>query len=166
MKVLKELDLTAEKAQLLLVKKLGRRDKQSHRELDKLHLMLAIKTLEYYGEDGYDAFFERNTANFTTDDGYLVKVRGHEMSVSLETPYGVITGSGSTWDYTPGDLRVSAKPAELDRKDYDAIKRRMEEIEDSERVLYPFHPLHRLGNGCFDTRVCMYGAHTLVREQR
>jgi hypothetical protein len=165
MKVLKELDLTAEAAQLRRVMALkDGRDKRYRQELDRLHLMLARKTLEYYGDGGYDAFFERHHFDYPTEDGYLVEVRGHDMSVVKETPYGVITGTGSTWDYTPGDLRVSARPEGLDRKEYEAVKKRMAELEDNERIAYPFHPLHRLGNGYFDTKVCMYGAHKLVKE--
>lgn len=58
MKVLKEIDLTAEEAQLRLVMKL-RDSRETHHQqaLDKLHRMLAKKTLEYYCADGYDAFF-------------------------------------------------------------------------------------------------------------
>jgi hypothetical protein len=163
MNILKKIDLTAEEAQLRLVMKLkDSRDPKHQQELDKLHLMLAEKTLEYYCADGYDAFFERHHFDYTTEDGYNVEVRGHDMSVSLETPYGIIKGTGSTWDYMPDDLRVSEKPAEMDRQEYAAIKKRMMEIEDSERVVYPFHPLHRIGNGYFDTRICMYNAHKLV----
>jgi hypothetical protein len=159
------LDLTAEAAQLRLVISLeGSRDRRYQTELDRLHLMLARKTLDYYGGDGYDAFFERHQLDYTTDDGYRVRVRGHDMSVNVETPWGVINGTGSTWDYTPGDLQVSPKPAEMAKNDYAAVKKRMEEIEDSERIVYPFHPLHRIGNGYFDTKICMYNAHALVKE--
>lgn len=87
------------------------------------------------------------------------------MCVTIETPSGLLKGSGSTWDYTPGDLKLSGKPPGLDRREYAAVKRRMEEIEDFERILYPFHPLHRIGNGYFDTRICMYNAHTLVKAE-
>ncbi len=163
LKVLKEMDLLAAEEQLRLVKKLRDKHEANHQqELQKLHRMLAKKTLEYYGEDGYDAFFERHHIDYATDDRYIVQVRGHEMSVSIHTPYGILKGSGSTWDYTPGDLILSDKPPDMDRKEYTAVKRRMEEIEDSERVLYPFHPLHRIGNGYFYTQICMYNAHKLV----
>lgn len=166
MKILKEMDLTAEEAQLRLVIK--RRDEHHarHQEaLDALHLMLAKKTLDYYGADGYDAFFERHHLRYTTSDGYKVEVEGHDMSVSIQTPWGVIDGSGSTWDYIQHDLKLSAKPMGMEKRDYSAIKKRMEEIQNSERVLYPFHPLHRIGNGYFDTRLCMYNAHKLVNTR-
>jgi hypothetical protein len=166
-KVLKDLDLTAEMEQLRRVMKLkDSRDSRFVPELDKLHLMLARKTLDYYGADGYDAFFERHRLDYTTDDGCHVKIRGHEMSVSADTPWGAVAATGSTWDYMPGDLRVTAKPADMDRREYAALKKRMEEIEDSERIVYPFHPLHRIGNGYFDTKICMYNAHKLVGDSR
>lgn len=163
MKILKDMDLTAEEAQLRLVIRLKDKHDPRHPEaLDRLHRMLAEKTLQYYSPDGYDAFFEAHRYDYTTGDGYRVDIRGHDMSVSFESPYGVIQGVGSTWDYMPDDLKVSEKPRGLDRKEYDAIKRRMKDIEDSERIVYPFHPLHRIGNGYFDTRICMYNAHKLV----
>jgi hypothetical protein len=52
----------------------------------------------------------------------------------------------------------------MEKRDYDAVKRRMEEIQESERVVYPFHPLHRLANGYFDTSICMYNAHELLKN--
>lgn len=167
MKVLKEIDLTDEETQLRRVMKLkDGREAHHQKALDKLHRMLAKKTLDYYCADGYDAFFERHHIDYTTDDGYKVEIRGHDMSVTVETPSGIIRGSGSTWDYTPGDLKLSGKPSSIDKKEYTAIKKRMEEIEDSERILYPFHPLHRIGNGYFDTKICMYNAHKLVKAER
>jgi hypothetical protein len=165
MRVLKELDLSAEEAQLRLVMALKKKNDPDYPgALDRLHRMLAEKTLAYYCPDGYDAFFERHRLDYETEDGYAVTVRGHDMSVSIKTPAGSITGRGSTWDYTSGDLEVSPKPPEMDKKRYADIKRRMAEIQDDERVLYPFHPLHRIGNGYFDTKMCMYGAHKLIRE--
>lgn len=167
MKTLKDMDLTAEAAQLRLVKKLRDvRDAAHQRELDKLHLMLAKKTLEYYCADGYHAFFEQYNFDFTTDDGYNAAVRGHDMTITLDTPDGTLTGSGSTWDYIPDDLRLSPKPSGMDKKTYAAIKRRMEALENAERVIYPFHPLHRIGHGYFDTQICMYNAHKLVGESK
>lgn len=164
MKILKKIDLSEEEAQLRLVMRLRDKNDPRHQEaLDTLHGMLAKKTLEYYCADGYDAFFERHCLDYETEDGYRVHVRGHEMSVSITTPLGVIDGAGSTWDYIEGDLKLSAKPPEMDKKAYSAIRRRMEDIQDSEKVVYPFHPLHRIGNGCFDTKICMYNAHKLVK---
>lgn len=166
MKTLKEMDLASEETQLRLVMKLrDAKDPNHQRALDRLHLMLAKKTLEYYCEDGYDAFFERHRYEYSTDDGYRVNVKGHDISVSLETQDGIITGCGSTWDYVENDLRLSPKPSCMEKRAYTVIKRRMEEIQDTERVLYPFHPLHRLGNGYFDTKICMYNAHKLIKEQ-
>lgn len=166
MKTLKKLDLSNEEAQLLLVKKLRDTGDASHqKELDKLHHMLAEKTLEYYCEDGYDAFYERYTLDYVTDDGYKVEVRGHEMSVYIDTPYGKLRGKGSTWDYISNDLEVSIRPAGMDKKDYAAIKERMEEIQESERVVYPFHSLHRIASGYFDTNICMYKAHNLINKE-
>jgi hypothetical protein len=26
-------------------------------------------------------------------------------------------------------------------------------------------PLHKIGNGCFDTKICMYNAHKLVKTE-
>jgi hypothetical protein len=165
MKTLKKIDLTAEEAQLRLVKKLRDAGDNRHQaQLDKLHRMLAEKTLEYYCADGYHAFFDRYALSYISDDGYSVKVRGHEITVAVITAYGDITGSGSTWDYISGDLEVSDKPAGMEKRDYDAVKRRMEEIQESERVIYPFHPLHRLANGYFDTSICMYNAHELLKN--
>jgi hypothetical protein len=165
MKILKDLDLQAEETQLRLVKKLrDASDRRYPKELDKLHRMLAEKTLEYYCPDGYDVFFQRYILDYITEDGYSVSVRGHEMSVSIQSPYGAITGSGSTWDYVHGDLTVSERPAGMDKNDYNAVKRRMESIQESERVVYPFHSLHRIAGGYFDTKICMYGAHTLVKR--
>ncbi len=165
MKTLKKLDLSAEEAQLRLVKKLrDTGDKRHQQELDKLHCMIAKKTLEYYCEDGYAAFYERYRLDDMTGDGYKVAVRSHEISITKETSYGVITGSGSIWDYISGDLNVSAKPAGMDKKEYNAVKRRMEEIQESERVVYPFHSLHRIANGYFDTKICMYNAHNLIKD--
>jgi hypothetical protein len=167
MKILREIDLTDEEAQLRLVMKFRETRSPRHQEaLDRLHLMLAKKTLEYYCEDGYDAFFERHHLDYETEDGYRVEVRGHDMSVSTVTPCGVVKGSGTTWDYIEGDLELSVRPSGMDRKAYAAIKRRMQEIQDSEKVLYPFHPLHRIGNGCFDTKICMYNAHKLVKTEK
>ena len=165
MKTLKKLDLSAEEEQLRLVKKLkDAGDFRSQEELDKLHRMLAEKTLEYYCEDGYHAFFDRYSLDYETDDGYKVKVRGHEVSVSIDTAFGQLTGEGLTWDYTSNDLKVSAKPAGMDGKEYDAIMRRMEDIQESERVVYPFHSLHRIGHGYFSTDICVYNAHRTVRK--
>jgi hypothetical protein len=159
------MDLTAEEAQLRLVMKLRDSHDPRHQEaLDRLHRMLAKKTLEYYCEDGYDAFFERYHINYETEDGLRVEVRSHDVSISTATPYGVIKGNGTTWDYIDGDLKLSERPSGMDRKDYAAVKRRMDKIQDSEKVLYPFHPLHRIGNGYFDTQICMYNAHKLVKE--
>lgn len=167
MKVLKELDLTAEETQLRTVMALKKsRDPGYQQALDKLHRMLAVKTLEYYCEDGYDAFFERHRLDYTTEDGYAVEVRGHDMSVCVRTPEGVVTGNGSTWDYVTNDLELSGKPSGMERQHYTDIKKRMKEIQDSERVLYPFHPLHKIGNGIFDTKTCMYGAHRLVQKDQ
>ncbi len=166
MKTLKNLDLSAEEAQLRLVKKLrDTGDSRHQEELDKLNRMVAAKTLEYYCADGYDAFFERYTLDYITEDGFKVEVRGHEMSVSIVKPYGTIKGNGSTWDYISNDLNVSAKPADMDKKEYTNIKRRMEEIQESERIVYPFHSLHRIANGYFDTKICMYNAHKLISEK-
>lgn len=165
MNVLKVMDLSAEEAQLRRVMKLKYTgDAQYLQELDRLHLMLANKTLEYYCEDGYDTFFERHRLHYSTHDNYNVEVLGHAMSISLETPFGQISSTGSTWDYISNDLKHSPKPPGLDKKDYTVIKKRMQEIQDSERVLYPFHALHRIGNGYFDTQICMYNAHTLVKS--
>jgi hypothetical protein len=166
MKILKEMDLTAEAAQLRLVMALKNSRDPGHPEaLLKLHRMLAKKTLEYYCADGYDAFFERHKLDYTTEDGYIVKVRGHELSIQKETPAGTVTGRGSTWDYLPDDLILSDKPAGMTSADYRYIEKRMKALEDSERVVYPFHPLHRIGNGYFDTKICMYGAHKLVGRE-
>jgi hypothetical protein len=121
MKTLKKIDLTAEEAQLRLVKKLRDAGDNRHQaQLDKLHRMLAEKTLEYYCADGYHAFFDRYALSYISDDGYSVKVRGHEITVAVITAYGDITGSGSTWDYISGDLEVSDKPAGMEKRDYDA----------------------------------------------
>ncbi len=166
MKILKEMDLTAEEAQLRLVMRLGdKRDPRHQEALDRLHRMLAKKTLEYYCEDGYDAFFERYHIDYETEDGFRVDVRGHNITVSTVTPFGVIEGRGTTWDYRENDLELSERPSGMDRKDYAAVKRRMKEIQNSEKVLYPFHPLHRIGNGYFDTAVCMRNAHKLVKTE-
>ena len=166
MKILKELDLTAEKEQLRRVMRLrDSRDPGHGAALDTLHRMLARKTLAYYGADGYDAFFLAHRLDFATEDGYAVKVRGHDMTVSLDTAFGLITGTGSTWDYLPDDLAVSVRPAGMIGQEYDAVKKRMRALEDAERIVYPFHPLHRIGNGYFDTSVCMYNAHKLVKNQ-
>ena len=163
MKILKEQDLTAEKEQLRLVMRLrDSGDKRRGEALDVLHRMLAKKTLEYYGQGGYDAFFAQHRLDYTTEDGYNVEIRGHDMTVAVDTPHGKLTGVGSTWDYMPGDLRLSPRPNGMDKQEYAAIKRRMEALEDAERIVYPFHPLHRFGNGYFDTKICMYGAHKLV----
>ena len=165
MKTLKKMDLRAEEEQLRLVKKLRDSGDIRHKsELDKLHRMIAKKTLTYYCADGYDAFYERYTLDYITEDDYTVKVRKHEITVSKRTPHGEITGSGSIWDYISGDLQVSAKPSGMDKKDYNAIKKRMEDIQESERVVYPFHSLHRIANGYFDTKICMYNAHELLKE--
>ena len=167
MKILKELDLTAEKEQLRRVMRLrDSRDPGHGAALDALHLMLAKKTLEYYGENGYDAFFRTHSLDYVTEDGFTVRVRGHDMTVSFQTVYGAVTGTGSTWDYLPDDLMVSARPSGMSVKEYDAVKKRMRALEDSERIVYPFHPLHRLGNGYFDTKICMWGAHALVKDQK
>ncbi|MGD9157733.1 MAG: hypothetical protein PVG39_04960 [Desulfobacteraceae bacterium] len=165
MKTLKKLDLSAEEAQLRHVKKLRDTGDARHREeLDKLHHMIAGKTLEYYCEGGYNAFFERYSIDYTTDDGYKVEVRGHAMSISINTPCGTITGIGSTWDYISNDLKVSAKPVNMEIEEYTVIKQRMEEIQESERIVYPFHSLHRIANGYFDTDICMYNAHKIINE--
>ena len=167
MKTLKKLDLSAEEEQLRLVKKLrDTGDDRHQRELDKLHRMIAEKTLEYYCADGYEAFYNRYALDYITDDGYTVKIQTHEITVSVKTPHGEIIGNGSIWDYISDDLKVSAKPSGLDKKEYAAIKRRMEAIQESERVVYPFHSLHRIANGYFDTKICMYNAHKLVKEDR
>ncbi|MBN2039871.1 MAG: hypothetical protein JW864_07520 [Spirochaetes bacterium] len=167
MKTLKKLDLAAEEEQLRLVKKLRDEGDPRHRlELDKFNQMIAEKTLEYYCEDGYHAFFEHYAVDYETDDGYKVEVRGHEMSVSKKTAYGNLTGCGSTWDYITGDLRVTPKPSDMDKKEYAAIKQRMEDIQESERVVYPFHSLHRIGSGYFDTKICMFNAHKLVKGKK
>ena len=165
MKILRELDLSAEKEQLRRVMRLCDSHDPGHREaLDTLHLMLAEKTLAYYGAGGYDAFFEAHRLDYTTSDGYTVSVRGHGLTVRADTPFGVVTGTGSTWDYLPDDLSVSDRPTGMSAGDYDAVKRRMRALEDAERIVYPFHPLHRIGNGYFDTGVCMYNAHKLVKS--
>jgi hypothetical protein len=165
MKILKELDLTGEKEQLRRVIQLrDSRDPRHTEALDTLHRMLAKKTLEYYGADGYDAFFHTHRLDYETDDGYAVKVRGHDMTVRVETTYGIVTGSGSTWDYLPDDLAVSRRPQGMNVTAYDAVKKRMRALEDAERIVYPFHPLHRLGNGYFDTKICMYNAHILLKN--
>ena len=107
-------------------------------------------------------FSHSTRLDYTTEDGYNVEIRGHDMTVAVDTPHGKLTGVGSTWDYMPGDLRLSPRPNGMDKQEYAAIKRRMEALEDAERIVYPFHPLHRFGNGYFDTKICMYGAHKLV----
>ena len=76
----------------------------------------------------------------------------------------IVTGNGSTWDYLPDDLTVSGRPQGMNVKAYEAVKKRMRALEDAERIVYPFHPLHRIGNGYFDTKVCMYNAHFLLKN--
>ncbi len=165
MKILKKLDLSAEEEQLRYVKKLkDTGDARHKKELDKLHRMIARKTLEYYCDGGYHAFFESYSLDYTTDDGYRVEVRGHSMTVSFDTPHGTLTGTGSTWDYISNDLKVSSKPGDMGIKEYNNIKQRMEEIQESERIVYPFHSLHNIANGYFDPEICMYKAHKIVKE--
>ena len=165
MKTLKKLDLSAEEVQLRNVKKLKDKGDPSHKkELDKLHKMIARKTLEYYCEGGYNAFFESYSLDYTTDDKYRVKVRGHEMTVSIDTPFSTLTGTGSTWDYISNDLKVPKKPVDMETEEYKAIKQRMEEIQESERIVYPFHSLHRIANGYFDPNICLYKAHKIIKE--
>jgi len=165
MKTLKKLDLSAEENQLRYVKKLKDTDDASHKkELDKLHDMIALKTLEYYCDGGYNAFFESYSIDYTTDDKYWVEVRGHAMTVSFDTPLGTVTGTGSTWDYISNDLKVTAKPVNMEMEKYEAVKQRMEEIQESERIVYPFHSLHRIANGYFDPDICMYNAHKIIKE--
>ena len=165
MKILKELDLREEEAQLRLVKKLKDAGDDRHRQaLETLHCMLARKTLDYYCADGYDAFFERYNFDKDTDDGYHIAVRGHDMTVSIQTAFGTLTGRGSTWDYISDDLEVAPRPAGMKQTDYNAVKKRMAVLQDAERVVYPFHSLHRIANGYFDTKVCMYNAHGLIKQ--
>jgi hypothetical protein len=164
MKTLKTLDLSAEENQLRNVKKLKDKGDARHKqELDKLHQMIARKTLEYYCDGGYKAFFDSYSLDYTTDDEYRVEVRGHSMTVSFDTPHGTITGSGSTWDYISNDLKVSGKPANMKIEEYEAVKQRMEEIQESERIVYPFHSLHRIANGYFDPDICLYNAHKIIK---
>ena len=126
--------------------------------------MIARKTLEYYCDGGYHAFFESYSLNYTTDDEYRVEVRGHEVTISFNTLNGTLTGTGSTWDYISNDLKVAAKPANMEIEEYEALKQRMEEIQESERIVYPFHSLHRIASGYFDTDTCMYKAHKIIKE--
>lgn len=167
MKVLKRLDLSAEEAQLRLVMHLKKTGDTAEYQaaVDTLHHMLAVKTLEYYGADGYDAFFERHCLDYMTPDGYTVAVRGHDMTICIETDVGKVTGSGSTWDYLTDDLVYSVRPQAMDKGAYTDIKKRMAAIQDNERVLYPFHPLHHIGHGYFDTAICMYRAHALLADK-
>ena len=165
MKTLKKLDLSAEEAQLRHVKMLRDTGDDRHKEeLDKLHHMIARKTLAYYCDGGYNAFFESYKVDYTTDDEFKVEVRGHSMSISIDTPFGTLTGTGSTWDYISNDLKISAKPVNMEIEEYESIKQRMEEIQESERIVYPFHSLHRIANGYFDPDICMYNAHKIIKE--
>ena len=165
MKVLKQMDISDEEKQLRLLMSLNKGTKRYDEERDKLHRMLARKTLEYYCKDGYHAFYRDYRVNYTTDDGYVVAVKEHGTTITLETEYGTLTGTGSTWDYIFDDLTLSPRPKEMDKREYEDIRQRMYDILVSEKVVYPFHPLHHIGHGYFDTKICMFGAQDLIADE-
>ena len=165
MKVLKPMDISEEEKQLRLLMSLRHDPKRYEEERDKLHRMIARKTLDYYCKDGYYAFYKNYKVDYKTDDGYTVCVREHSTTITLVTEYGTLTGTGSTWDYIFDDLTLSPKPKLMPRRDYDSIRQRMYDILVSEKVVYPFHPLHHIGHGYFDTKICMFGAQDLIADE-
>ncbi|MBR5381114.1 MAG: hypothetical protein IK136_00675, partial [Oscillospiraceae bacterium] len=137
MKVLKPMDISDEEKQLRLLMSLRSGTAEYQEARDKLHRMIARKTLDYYCKDGYYAFYKNYKVDYTTDDGYTVCVREHSTTITLNTEYGTLTGSGSTWDYIFDDLTVSPKPKLMPRRDYEDIRQRMYDILVSEKVVYP-----------------------------
>ena len=140
MKTLKTLDFSKEKALLKELKKMrSRLDAKAH-ELEDL---LIPRGAEYYGAESRMAFYEINSHEYTTEDGYSVIVDRYYIKIEKTIDIGLIRGSGTIYDRDFSDLSFypvynSGRCGNGLGKKYNSIRERMQEIQRDEIIVDPF----------------------------
>jgi len=140
MKVLKETDLTQERAILEELKAL---QAQLQEKAHLLEQQIDEKAREYYGDGGWSGYRKQNSHSYTTEDGYTVKVEDYQLSISKQLPTGIFSGYGTIYGKLGNDLRFSIhystdRYCDGNAKKYEAERQRIKELQDAEKIFNPF----------------------------
>ncbi|MGE4354212.1 MAG: hypothetical protein AB7D36_09030 [Oscillospiraceae bacterium] len=140
MKILKELDMTAERTAFEELKAMQEQLSAKARQLEQ---RIDEKAHEYYGDAGWNGFRKANSHTYTTEDGYTVRIDDYQIGITKPLENGTFRGYGTIYDKGYNDLSIhilyaSGRDCDGYAKKYESERQRMKDIQDTEKIFNPF----------------------------